>query len=49
MTTYPVLTAAANLPISYMTKVDGHFNATHGLTGMFAVDAVSSIVVKSIS
>jgi len=40
-----VLTAAANLPISYMTKVDGHFNATHGLTGMFAVDAVSSIVV----
>jgi PAT family beta-lactamase induction signal transducer AmpG len=40
-----LLTAAANLPISYMTAVDGHFHTTHGLTGMLAVDAVSSLVV----
>lgn len=40
-----LLAAAANLPISYMTVVDGHFHTTHGLAGMLAVDAVSSIVV----
>jgi MFS transporter, PAT family, beta-lactamase induction signal transducer AmpG len=43
-----LLTAAANLPISYMTEVDGHFHTTHGLPGMFGVDAVSSIVVGAI-
>jgi PAT family beta-lactamase induction signal transducer AmpG len=40
-----LLAAAANLPISYMTAVDGHFHTAHGLTGMLAVDAVSSILV----
>jgi PAT family beta-lactamase induction signal transducer AmpG len=40
-----LLAAAANLPISYMTAVDGHFHTTHGLAGMLAVDAVSSLVV----
>jgi PAT family beta-lactamase induction signal transducer AmpG len=40
-----LLTASSNLPISYMTAVDGHFHTTHGLSGMLAVDAVSSIVV----
>jgi PAT family beta-lactamase induction signal transducer AmpG len=40
-----LLTASANLPISYMTAVDGHFHTTHGLGGMLAVDAVSSVVV----
>ncbi len=40
-----LLAAAANLPISYMTAVDGHFHTTHGLAGMLAVDAVSSLMV----
>ena len=40
-----LLGAAANLPLSYMTAVDGHFHTTHGLTGMLAVDAVTSMVV----
>jgi hypothetical protein len=43
-----LLTASANLPISYMTVVDGHFHTTHGLTGMLAVDAVSSVVVGAV-
>jgi PAT family beta-lactamase induction signal transducer AmpG len=40
-----LLTAASNLPISYMTAVDGHFYSLHGLPGMLAVDAGSSILV----
>jgi len=40
-----LLAAAANLPISYMTAVDGHFHTTHGLAGMLGVDALSSLVV----
>ncbi len=40
-----LLTAASNLPISYMTAVDGHFHTTHGLSGMLAVDGITSIVV----
>jgi PAT family beta-lactamase induction signal transducer AmpG len=43
-----LLAAAANLPISYMTAVDGHFHTTHGLRGMFLADAVSSIVVGTV-
>jgi PAT family beta-lactamase induction signal transducer AmpG len=38
-----LLTASANLPISYMTAIDGHFYTTHGLPGMLTVDAGSSI------
>jgi len=44
-TQFALLSASANLPISYMTAVDGHFHTTHGLAGMLAVDALSSIVV----
>jgi MFS transporter, PAT family, beta-lactamase induction signal transducer AmpG len=44
-TQFALLTAASNLPISYMTAVDGHFYTTHGLPGMLGVDAVSSVVV----
>jgi hypothetical protein len=40
-----LLTAASNLPISYMTAIDGHFHTTHGLSGMLAVDGISSVVV----
>jgi len=40
-----LLAAAVNLPISYMTAVDGHFHTTHGLAGMLAVDGLSSIAV----
>jgi PAT family beta-lactamase induction signal transducer AmpG len=40
-----LLAAAANLPISYMTAVDGHFHTTHGLAGMLAVDATMSVTV----
>lgn len=43
-----LLTASANLPISYMTAVDGHFYSTHGLAGMLGVDACSSIAVGTI-
>lgn len=43
-----LLTAASNAPISYMTVVDGHFYTTHGLRGMLAVDALSSIVVGAV-
>jgi PAT family beta-lactamase induction signal transducer AmpG len=40
-----LLTASANLPISYMTAIDGHFHTTRGLRGMLAVDAASSIAM----
>jgi len=43
-----LLAASANLPISYMTAVDGHFHTTHGLRGMLAVDALSSVVVGTV-
>jgi len=47
-TQFALLTASANLPISYMTAVDGHFYTSHGLAGMLGVDAVSSVVVGAI-
>ena len=47
-TQFALLSASANLPISYMTAVDGHFHTTHGLTGMLAVDALSSVVVGAV-
>ena len=47
-TQFALLSASANLPISYMTAVDGHFHTTHGLGGMLAVDALSSIVVGTV-
>jgi PAT family beta-lactamase induction signal transducer AmpG len=40
-----LLTAASNAPISYMTRIDGHFYGRHGLIGMLAVDGLSSIAV----
>jgi len=40
-----LLAASANLPISYMTAVDGHFHTTHGLAGMLASDAAMSVAV----
>jgi MFS transporter, PAT family, beta-lactamase induction signal transducer AmpG len=43
-----LLAAAANLPISYMTAVDGHVHTAHGLNGMLAVDAASSVVVGTV-
>jgi len=43
-----LLTACSNLPISYMTAVDGHFHTTHGLSGMLAVDAISSVLVGTV-
>jgi PAT family beta-lactamase induction signal transducer AmpG len=43
-----LLAASANLPISYMTAIDGHFHTTHGLTGMLAVDAASSMAVGTV-
>ena len=39
-----LLTASANLPISYMTALDGAGSARHGLTGMYAVDAGASLI-----
>jgi len=43
-----VLSAAANVPITYMTRVDGHFHTVCGLNGMLLVDAGSSIVVGTV-
>lgn len=43
-----LLSAAANVPITYMTAVDGHFHTGYGVTGMLLVDALSSIVVGTI-
>jgi PAT family beta-lactamase induction signal transducer AmpG len=40
-----VLAAAANLPISYMTAIEGHAHTAFGLSGMLAADAVSTLVV----
>lgn len=40
-----LLTASANLPISYMTAIDGRFHTLYGLGGMLAVDAGSSVAV----
>jgi PAT family beta-lactamase induction signal transducer AmpG len=40
-----LLTASANLPISYMTAVDGHFYTRHGLPGMLGVDAAASVAM----
>jgi hypothetical protein len=34
--------------ITYRTAVDGHFRTTHGLRGMQAVDAGTSIAVGSV-
>jgi PAT family beta-lactamase induction signal transducer AmpG len=42
-TQFALLYAAANLPISYMTAVDGHFHTRGGLGAMLAVDGLSSI------
>jgi hypothetical protein len=47
-TQFALLSASANLPISYMTAVDGHFHTMHGLGGMLAVDALSSMVVGAV-
>jgi len=43
-----LLTAASNAPISYMTRIDGHFYGKHGLGGMLAVDALSSLAVGTL-
>jgi PAT family beta-lactamase induction signal transducer AmpG len=40
-----LLTAASNAPISYMTRIDGHFYGRHGLSGMLAVDGLTSLAV----
>lgn len=43
-----LLAAALNVPITYMTAVDGHFHTAHGLKGMLAVDAGTSIAVGTV-
>jgi len=40
-----LLAAAANLPISYMTAIEGHAHSRFGLSGMLATDAVSTLIV----
>jgi hypothetical protein len=40
-----LLAAAANLPISYMTAIEGRVHAARGLSGMLATDAVSTLMV----
>ena len=43
-----LLTAASNAPISYMTRIDGHVYGKHGLNGMLAADALSSLAVGTV-
>jgi len=43
-----VLSAAVNVPITYMTAVDGHFHTLYGVTGMLLVDAGCSIAVGTV-
>lgn len=43
-----LLYAAVNVPITYMTAVDGHFHTLHGLTGMLLVDSGCSLVVGTL-
>jgi PAT family beta-lactamase induction signal transducer AmpG len=43
-----VLSASVNVPITYMTLVDGHFHTLFGVTGMLLVDASCSIVVGTL-
>jgi PAT family beta-lactamase induction signal transducer AmpG len=43
-----VLSAAANVPITYMTAVDGHFHTLYGVTGMLLIDAGCSIAVGTL-
>jgi MFS transporter, PAT family, beta-lactamase induction signal transducer AmpG len=43
-----LLSAALNVPITYMTAVDGHFHTTHGLNGMLLVDAGSSVAMGTV-
>lgn len=40
-----LLAAAANLPISYMTAIEGHIHTALGLGGMLATDGVSTLIV----
>jgi hypothetical protein len=40
-----LLAAAANLPISYMTAIEGHAHSRFGLGGMLMTDAVSTLIV----
>ena len=43
-----LLTASGNLPISYMTAIDGRVYAAHGLTGMLAMDAGMSVLAGTV-
>lgn len=40
-----LLAAAANLPISYMTAIEGHAHSRFGLSGMLMTDAFSTLIV----
>ncbi len=42
---FAVFAAAANLPITYMTLIEGRGYAAWGLRGMFGIDAVTSVVM----
>jgi PAT family beta-lactamase induction signal transducer AmpG len=43
-----LLTASANLPISYMTAIEGHIYTKYRLAGMLAADAWSTVLVGAI-
>ena len=38
-TTFSFLTAATNIPITYMMLADGHVYSAHGIAGSFTLDA----------
>ena len=40
-----LLAAAANLPISYMTAIEGHAHTSFGLSGMLLTDAITTFIV----
>jgi PAT family beta-lactamase induction signal transducer AmpG len=43
-----LLTAAANVPITYMSRIEGHVYTRHGLSGMLGVDAISTLAMGTI-
>ena len=42
-TTFAFLTAATNIPVTYLTVIDGHAYSFWGISGTFFIDAIIGI------
>jgi PAT family beta-lactamase induction signal transducer AmpG len=45
-TTFAFLTAATNIPVTYLTMIDGHAYSIAGITGMLFTDAAIGIIAR---